>query len=413
MLIKTLLNKCHPVKGFVYGKVSLQGETICVEIHERKNSKAICSCCDQHAPTYDHLKERRFTFVPLWGLTVKFLYRPRRVECAKDGIKIEKVPWADGKSPVCKSFKLFLAHWAKLLSWKEVSLQFKVSWHNVFESVQHVVHYGLKHRDWDNVTAIGIDEIQYQRGHKYLTLVYQIDAGCRRLLFVGKDRTIKTLLKFFYRFGKERTQKLQAICSDLWKPYLRVIKHKAKHVIHILDRFHVMKYLNDAVDETRRQETAKLMYDGYEPILAKSRYCWLKNKCNQSKFQLSKLKDLLRYNLRTARCYLHKEEFQRLWNYKTRWGAQRFFKAWATRAMRSQLPELKKVVKRLRKHEKLLMNYFSFKERLSNGIVEGFNLKAKLTMRKSYGFKCFETAEVALFHTLGNLPEPPATHRFY
>ncbi len=81
--------------------------------------------------------------------------------------------------------------------------------------------------------------------------------------------------------------------------------------------------------------------------------------------------------------------------------------------MRSRLPEMKKVAKGLRRHQKLLLNYFSVKERLSNGIVEGFNLKAKLTMRKSFGFSTFRSIEVALYHTLGNLPVPPATHRFY
>jgi transposase len=413
MLIKTLLNKCYPVKGFVFGKVSLRNETLWVEVKARQRTQAKCSCCYQAGPTYDHLKERCFKFIPVWGYKVKLRYRPRRVRCPKDGVKVEKIPWADGKSPVCEPFKIFLAHWAKSLSWKEVAVQFKVSWRNVFESVQYVVDYGLKHRCLDNVRALGIDEIQYQRGHKYLTLVYQIDAGCRRLLFVGKDRTVKTLLKFFYRFGKERSQQLQAICSDLWKPYLKVVKRKVPECVHILDRFHVMKYLNDAVDQTRRAETAQLRHDGYEPILQKSRWCLLKNKRNQKTSQLARLRELVQYNLKTVRCYLLKEAFQHLWTYKTRWGAQGFLKVWTTRAMRSRLPEIKKVAKRLRKHQELLLNYFSFKERLSNGIVEGFNLKAKLTMRKSFGFKRFEMAEVALFHTLGNLPEPPATHRFY
>ena len=81
--------------------------------------------------------------------------------------------------------------------------------------------------------------------------------------------------------------------------------------------------------------------------------------------------------------------------------------------MRSRLPEIKKVAKRLRRHQELLLNYFSVKERFSNGIVEGFNLKAKLTMRKSFGFKTFKSIEIALYHTLGDLPEPPATHRFW
>lgn len=413
MLIKTILNKTYPVKGFVFGKVSLEKDTIVIEVSPRKQSKAICSYCEQAAPTYDHLKERRFKFIPIWGIKVEFLYRLRRVECPKDGVKVEKIPWADGKSPVCEPFKLFLAHWAKSLSWKEVAQQFKVSWLNVFESVQYVVNYGLNNRCLDNVKALGIDEIQYQRGHKYLTLVYQIDANCRRLLFVGRNRTAKTLLRFFFRFGKKRTQQLQVICSDLWKPYLKIVKRKASDAIHILDRFHVMKYLNHAVDQTRRAETAQLKHDGYEPILEKSRWCLLKNKKNQKTSQIARLKELVQYNLKTMRCYLLKEAFQQFWTYKARWAAEQFLKTWITRAMRSKLPELKKVAKRLRKHQALLLNYFSFKERVSNGIVEGFNLKAKLTMRKSFGFKRFETIEVALYHTLGNLPMPPATHRFY
>ena len=108
-----------------------------------------------------------------------------------------------------------------------------------------------------------------------------------------------------------------------------------------------------------------------------------------------------------------KEAFNHLWTYKTRWGAQRFLNDWLRQAMWSKLPELKKVAKSLRKHQKLLLNYFETKERFSNGIVEGFNLKAKLTMRKSYGFKRFETIEIALYHTLGSLPDPPMTHRFW
>ena len=193
MLIKTILNKTYPVKGFVYGKVSLFDNVIVVQVIPRKNTRATCSCCHHPAPTYDHLKERRFKFIPIWGIKVEFLYRPRRIDCPKDGIKVEKIPWVDGKSPVCEPFKIFLSYWAKYLSWQEVARKFQVSWKNVFDSVRYVVEYGLKHRNLDNVRAIGIDEIQYLVGHKYLTLVYQIDSECRRLLFVGRDRKAKNL----------------------------------------------------------------------------------------------------------------------------------------------------------------------------------------------------------------------------
>lgn len=414
MLIKTLLNQCYPIKGFVYGdQVRLEGKSVVVNIHYRKNSRGLCSQCREPSPGYDHLGTRRYRFVPLWGYVVEFLYKARRVQCPRHGIMVESLPWADGKSPITQPFKLFLAHWAKRLSWKDVAGQFRVSWLNVFESVKHVVAYGLRHRDLEGIRSLGVDEIQYARGHKYLTLVYQVDKTCRRLLFIGKDRRVKTLLRFFYRFGKERSQKIRAICSDLWKPYLKVIKRKLPQALHILDRFHIMKYLNEAVDNTRRRETAQLRRDGYEPILEKSRWCLLKNKCNQTRSQLAKLKELVQYNLKTMRAYLLKEVFQHFWTYTTRWGAERFLKDWLSRAMRSRLPEIKKVAKRLRRYQDLLLNYFSLKERLSNGIVEGFNLKAKLTMRKSFGFRSLNTLEVALYHALGNLPVPQLTHRFY
>lgn len=412
MLIKTILNKCYPVKNFVYGKTKENGKTIFIEVKEKKGTQGLCSLCKEAAPTYDHLRERVFQFIPLWGFKVMFMYKPRRVDCPEHGVRVEHLPWADGKSPVCEPFKIFLSQWAKHLSWQAVAKQFHVSWKNVYESVCYTVTYGLEHRSLDNITTIGVDEIQYLVGHKYLTLVYQTNEYCRRLLFIGRTRSAKTLLRFFYRFGKERTQKLQAICSDLWKPYLKVIKRKAPNALHILDRFHVVKYLNDAVDQTRRTEMARLKHDGYEPILEKSRWCLLKNKRNQTTAQLAKLRELVAYNLRTVRCYLLKEAFQHFWTYTTQWGATRFLTTWLTRAMRSKISEMKKVAKRLRKHQILLLNYFAIPERVSNGVVEGFNLKAKLTMRRAFGFRTYKSIEIALYHTMGNLPDPPITHRF-
>lgn len=411
MLIKTLLNDSYPVKRFVYGKTSLTGNVISIEIAARKGSRGLCSACGRECPGYDKLKGRRFRFIPLWGYDIEFIYRPRRVQCRKHGVIVERLPWADSKSPICEPFKIFLAHWAKMLSWGTTAREFRVSWRNVFESVEYVVEYGLKHRILTGINAIGVDEIKYKVGHKYLTLVYQIDAGSRRLLFVGKDRTVKTLLRFFYRF-KGHTDQIKFVCSDLWNPYLKVIKRKLKQCVHILDRFHVAQYLNFAVDETRREEAAQMRRDGGEQILEKSRWCLLKGKKKQKASQLAKLKDLLRYNLKTVRCYLLKESFQHFWTYRTKWGAKRFLDVWLERAMRSRLPEMKKVAKRLRKHQDLLLNYFAVKERLSNGPVEGMNLKAKLTMRKAFGFRQFRTIELALYHQLGELPTPTLTHVF-
>lgn len=417
MLVKTILNFCHKFNRFVFGKVSFESykneHVLIVDIVSRINGIKQCSICQSPCSGYDRLKPRLFQFIPIWGIPVYFRYALRRVNCPDHGIVVEYIPWATGKSHLTNTFKLYLSNWAKHLSWSTVAHIFHVQWYHVFDSVEYVVEYGLKHRLLDNITAIGIDEIQYRIGHKYLTLVYQIDSHCRRLLYIGKDRQAKSLLRFFYRFGKARTAQLKVICCDMWKPYLKVIAKKAPKALNILDRFHIMKKFNDAIDNTRRQETRELVADGREPILKNARWCLLKNRNKQKESQLAKLKELMQYNLKSVKCMLLREAFQKFWTYRSTYWAKQFFDQWIDRVNRSNLIEMKSVAKMLVRHEVLIFNWFKTKERFSNGIVEGLNNKVKLTIKKAYGFKQFRTTEIALFHQLGKLPEPVTTHNFY
>jgi transposase len=417
MQLTTILNRVEYFKSFVYGKAkwveNAARPTIEVKIEARKNGRPICSVCDQPAPSYDRLAERRFEYVPLWGITIYFIYAMRRVECPRCGVRVEKVPWCDGKNQLTTTYRWFLAGWAQRLSWKEVASVFSTSWQSVFRSVKHAASWGLAHRDLEDIKAIGVDEIQWQRGHKYLTLVYQTDKNCRRLLWVGKDRTTKTFLRFFRAFGKERSAKLRFVCSDMWQPYLKVIVKKAPQAIHVLDRFHIMVKMSKAIDEVRAAEAKQLQRDGYEPVLKHSRWCLLKREENLTEKQAVKLSELLQYNLRSVRSRLMREDFQRFWEYSYPACAGKFLDEWCVRAMRSKIEPMKKVAKMLRRHRVLLLNWFRAGGIISAGIVEGLNTKAKLTMRKAYGFRTSKAIETALYHQLGNLPEPEFTHEFW
>ena len=416
MLLKTILNRIEHYKSFVYGKVGFLEEegqlTIEVEVEARANGRPICSGCGHPAAGYDRLAKRRFEYVPLWGIAVFFLYAMRRVDCPQCGVNVEQVPWAEGKSPLTTSYQWFLARWAKRLSVAEVARVFGTSWEHVFRSVKHAVAWGLGHRNLKGIEAIGVDEIQWRRGHKYLTLVYQIDEECRRLLWVGKDRTSKTLLRFFRSFGKERAGRLRFVCSDMWKPYLKVIAKKAGQAVHVLDRFHVMAKMNKAIDEVRAAEAKRLERDGYEAVLKHSRWSLLKREENLTEKQAVKLSELLQYNLRSVRSRLMREDFQRFWEYRYPACAAKFLDEWCTRTMRSKIEPMKKVAKTLRRHRALILNWFRAEGAISAGIVEGLNTKAKLTMRKAYGFRTEKAIEIALYHQLGDLPEPEFTHRF-
>ena len=417
MLVKTILNRIEKQPGFVYGKVTLLQEggstVVGVDIWPRARSRAVCSGCGRRCPGYDTLPVRRFEFVPLWGIRVFFLYPLRRVECLRCGVKVERVPWAQSKSPLTSSYAWFLARWAKRLAWKEVADVFQTSWDSVVRSVKMAVAWGLEHRSLEGILAIGVDEIARGRGqNKYVTLVYQIDAGAKRLLWMGRERTEKTLRRFFAEFGEERRRRLRFVCSDMWKPYLRIIAEQAGQAIHVLDRFHIMSHMSKAIDKVRAEEVKQLQAQGKQPVLTGTRWCLLKRPENLTAGQEVKLKELLDCNLKTVRAYLLKEDFQWFWRYVSPAWAGKFLDAWCTRTMRSRLTPMKKVAKMLRAHRELLLNWFRARGRIALGAVEGFNNKAKVTTKRAYGFRGYDLLELALYQTLGDLPEPEFTHKF-
>jgi hypothetical protein len=164
----------------------------------------------------------------------------RRVNCRRCGVKVEEVPWGTGKHQLTKAYMLYLAQWARKLSWKETAQSFHTNWEKVHQAVAYVVEWGLVHRQLGPIRAIGVDEIAYGKGHQYLTLVYQIESNCTRLLWVGEKRTKEAFQKFF----------------DL-------IEKNCTNALNILDRFHVVAKLNLAIDEIRAGEARQLIKDGY------------------------------------------------------------------------------------------------------------------------------------------------------
>jgi len=416
MLIKTLLNKIERFKSFVYGTARLQDvkgeEALVIDIKARINSKPECPECGKQGKVHAVEKTRLYEYLPLWNFKVYFSYAPRRVRCPVHGALVESVPWAYGKERMTYSYQSYLARWAKRLSWKETADIFETSWDSVFRAVKFVVDFGLAHRNLDDVTEIGVDEIAVFKGHKYLTMVYQLNAGAKRLLWCGPDRRVKTLLRFFREFGKERCEKLKYVCSDMWVPYLKVIAKKAPNALNILDRFHIMRKFNEAIDEIRRGEVKLFKATNQQNVLEKGRWLLLKRKENLSEKQTARLGELLKLNLASIKGYLLREDFQRFWSYQRFDFADKFLENWVTRTLQTDLEPMKKVARMLRNHKPMILNWFKAKGRLSSGAVEGLNLKAKLTIRKAYGFRTVKCLQVALYHTLGNLPEPLCNHRF-
>jgi len=414
MQLKVILNHIERHHGFVYDLVTWTDSSkrsLDVSVRPHGRSRGVCSGCGKRRPTYDHLPTRRYLFIPIWTIVVYLVYRPRRVNCPACGVRVERVPWANGKERITLSFQWFLACWAKKLSWSETARSFGTSWDTVFRAVKMAVCWGLRHRDLEGIQAIGIDEIAFKKGHKYMTLVYQIDRGHRRLLWIGEDRTKATLRRFFRLFGKRRTSTLKYICSDMWKPYLAVVAAEANQALHILDRFHIVQMFNKALNQVRAEEARRLKELGHT-VLKNTRWLLLKSRRHLQRSEVLRLKELVSHNLKTVKCYLMKEDFQRIWDYKQQWRIGYFFQDWVDRAKRTRIKPMQTLAKTLESHAEQLFNWFEAKGEISAGAVEGMNLKVKLTTRRSYGLRSKNTVKYALYHNLGHLPEPESAHRF-
>jgi transposase len=430
MRVRTILNRVHPIKSFRYTSVRLATDSageprLEAFVAPRKGSRPRCGNCGKLGPCYDHVDTRWFLFVPLWAIAVYLVYTPRRVNCKACGVRVELMPWVNGKHQTTHAMNWFLASWAKVLSWKETARRFGTSPHVVFSAVEAAVIWGRAHMNLDGIRSIGVDEIAWRIGQRYLTVVYQIDHHQKRLLWVAENRTAKAFEGFFdwldeRRPGEAHTDlprsaAIAFVASDMWKAFLRVVRERASSAVHVLDRFHIAQMLSKAIDEVRREETRSLRDRGLRPYLSKTRFILLKRAANLTSNQRATLADLMKVNLKSTRAYLLKERLLPFWSYKSPYWGGRYLDGWITEALRSRLEPVKRVARSLRNHRPLILNWLRARAQnaFAAGATEGLNNKAKLSSKMAYGFRTRKHAEIALLHRLGSLPEPQwLAHRF-
>lgn len=408
MHIESLVRSTLGVKDHKVVKVSGDCSGLEVRLDRKSFRKLPCSGCGERHWGYDTLPERSWRHVPLWGIPVALFYSPRRVKCPRCGVKAESIPWSMGKSPLTRPLIIMLAAWSKLLAVEVVAKMFGVSWPTVGSAVQYAVKHGLAHRDTEAVLYIGIDEISRKKGHVYHTQVY--DLKKKRLLWSGGGRGKETLEKFFAEWGEERIKGIKAICCDMWDPYVEVIKAKAPDAILVFDKFHLVRHLQKAVDEVRKEEARELKKKNPE-LLKGTKYIWLKNPWNLTPKQRQRLGFLEKINLRTNRAYLLKESFREVWTYRTKGWAKRYLAKWFWWATHSRLPPMRDFAWLLRRHEDDVLNWFRVP--IDNGAVEAMNNNAKVISHRSHGFRSEKWFTLILLHCLGQLPMPEFTHKFF
>ena len=391
MLIKTFIRKQLGLKAHTVTEIEESDEQMVVRI-ERLGLRRVHSRSAQ---------ERSWRDLSLRQAPLVLRYRPRRVRCNCCGVRVEALPWAVPWARVSKALAAAVAALTRHLNWREAARHFHLDWKSVATIVKRAVVYGLARRRRRPLHWIGVDEVSRRKGHRYLTVVYDLER--RTLLWVGKDRSEQTLQKFFAGLGRRRCRSIQVVCMDMWAAYAKAVREHVPQAQILFDRFHLVQHLNRAVDEVRRAQMRQL--SRREKVQFKGvRYLLLKNPWNLKPDQKERLSTLVRWNTPITRAYYLKESFQLFFEYKQPKRAREHLERWMHAAMRSRLEPFKKLVRMLRGHLDGVLAWT--KLRLSNGALEGMNNKIKLVSHRAFGFRSVEHYVAAIYHCCAQLPLP-------
>jgi transposase len=256
----------------------------------------------------------------------------------------------------------------------------------------------MARRQADTIEHLGLDEKSTERGQTYASILTDIDRS--RVLDVVPGRKLANATELLQTLSVEQRAGVKAIAMDMWPAFMSAARDNLPNAATVHDRFHISKYLNEAVDKVRRREHGALLRAGSSPLTG-SKYAWMKTYADGRSSEAVSFRALNQLNLKTSRAWRIKENFTQFWCYRQPAAAQRYFTRWSNNAMRSQLDPIKKVVKMLRRHTAGLFNYST--HRLSNACAEGFNSAIQLIKANARGFRNFNNYRARILFHCGKL----------
>jgi len=402
MQVSSLLEVVLPLQGWEVAKVQFDGEGGTLEVRLRPRLQGVrCSRCGA-ARRHCHDQrggERRWRERDVFGVRTVLVAKLRRVDCRECGIRTEAVPWARPGSRSSRGLERAVVELARNASLSAVARHFRLGWKVVFGMVKRLVSEALA-RKKRVLRRIGVDEICYGRGQqKYLTIVYDHDRG--EVVWVGEGRDKQTLDRFFAELGPRRSARIQAVTLDMAQGYIASVKQNAPAAVLVFDRFHIERHLTEAVNEVRKAEFWRHGGQMREIVRGK-KWLLLTRRTRLHWRRRGPLDDLLRLNRTLAKAYLLKEDFARLWGYRSCNGAAGFISEWARKLGRSRrLDPLRRFVGMLWSHLSGVLNYATWP--LTNAALEGNNSRIRGLSHRARGYRNKANLILAIFHCCGRL----------
>lgn len=380
----SLLRQLLPFPRLVIEKSRIDAtQRLVVDVRARGRPR--CPGCHRKAPIYDRRPPREWRHLDFGGRQVILRATTlRRVQCARcSTIRVEEVSWAAPDSDFTRPFEDQVAWLLQHCDKTTISQLMRIAWRTVGSIASRVVDRCRLPIDVDRLSALGVDEISFRKGHHYLTLV--TDHGSGRVIWAREGRTAGTLAAFFAEIGHDACAKIRWVTIDMSAAYRKAIEEHLPNAQITYDRFHVQKLLSEAVDETRRALWRESKGTPEGDAMKRSRWPLLKRPWHLLPAQELKLQEIARTNRRLYSAYLLKEEFAMIYDslaYPEQ--AQPAIESWLRSASRSRNSAFIRVAQTIRRHFDGILAFF--KTGYTSGRCEGLNTKARLATRQAFGF---------------------------
>lgn len=384
-------------------KLDPERETVEVRVGLKAGARLRCPVCGKRCGVKDR-RERRWRHLDTCQYQTVIVAPLPRTDCEECGVKTVSPPWAEKGSRFTLLFERFAMDVLREMSILGACRVLGISWDEAWGIMERGVRRGLGRRKWGGVKGLGIDEKAVRKGHQYATVVYDLKRS--QVLWVGKDRRKETLDRFFEQLPEKVRRGIECLTMDMWKPYRASCQQWIEGADEktVLDRFHIEKLLNEAVDQVRKEEHREMKEAGVE-LLGGSKWLWLYHRENIPEKREAEFRQLRQYDLKTVRAHAGKENFRHFWSYRYRGNARRFFNAWYFWATHSRLKPMIAAAKRLKGHLERILNYFRF--RVTNSTAEGINNKIQTIKKKAYGFRNIDRFITAIYFHCGGLDMNP------
>jgi len=378
-----------------------------VEVHvgHPAGQRFACPECGCELGVYDHLGERVWRHLDSCQFLTYLHARPPRVSCPEHGVRQVTLPWAQVGSRFTNLFETLAIDVLQAANVKKAAAILRITWDEAWHLMERAVSRGRAAKGTGMPRQMGVDEKAIAKGHRYMTLVCDLEEAT--VEYIGEERKQTSLTAYFDAFPKAARAKVEAISLDMWPAYIQACRDKVPGADDkmVFDRFHLMRHVVEAVDKVRKQEHKALMEAG-DDTLTKSKYLWLTNPENMTDKARARFAELKSVELKTGRAWALKEALRELWSYTSAAWAAKFWKRWFFWATHSRLAPMIEAAKLIARHLPNVLTYF--KHRITNAVAEGLNSKIATVQKRACGYRNSNNFKIAVYFHCGGLNLYPA-----